>query len=321
MPAYPLVSVILLSYNRPALLRKALASVLQQSYPALQTIVVDNHSPATEEIVSLVSQQTDVELICNPTNLGFTGGMNRGLQAARGEYVCLTEDDIVLDKDYVRSLVEYHEILPGLALLSGLQLNEGSGTIRCSGGQVHLNGVYPLRIATDSGPGGADLQEPFATDFVTGSMMFGRRRMFQLLGGFRDEFFMYMEDVELCLRAKRCGLPILLVPQARAWHLDHVGAPPGEELEFHKAKNLIAVYLLHASGGDLARFCVRYGVGSLWRAVRSGQGRGAVQTWLGAWWWNLQALPRWLRERRRLQLLARRGSNGDAGSAPGAGLV
>ena len=103
----PSVSVVLLSYNRPALLAEALASIQAQTYRACEVTVVDNPSPASEEVARLVGRFPDLRLFRSPFNLGYAGGMNRGLELSSGEYTLITEDDIVLDRDCLRRLVEY----------------------------------------------------------------------------------------------------------------------------------------------------------------------------------------------------------------------
>jgi len=87
----PQVTVVVLSYNRPDLLEKALRS--------------------------------GVRLVANTTNRGFTGGMNQGLAEARGEYVYLTEDDIELARDCVATLVEYLSQHPEAALAGPVMWN------------------------------------------------------------------------------------------------------------------------------------------------------------------------------------------------------
>ena len=79
----PLVSVVVLSYNRPVALQRALVSVVHQTYPNLEVLVVDNLSVSSEEIARIVSRFPAIRLISHPCNLGFTGGMNSGIRAAR----------------------------------------------------------------------------------------------------------------------------------------------------------------------------------------------------------------------------------------------
>src|ERR1700749_2056826 len=142
----PTVSVIILSYDRPACLEQALASVLAQSYVSLEVLVVDNPSRASAEVERIVRRHARVRLLQNPINVGFAGGMNRGIEAASGEYVGLPEDDIVMDSDSVSRLVEYAEAQASTGLLAPLIFNRTAGTIRCAGGEFSLGGVYRKEI-------------------------------------------------------------------------------------------------------------------------------------------------------------------------------
>jgi len=293
-----LVSLIVLSYNRPGMLRKCLEGVTGQSYTPLEVIVVDNRSSASEEIRSIVAAHPRFRLIANDENLGFTGGMNTGIQAATGHYVCLTEDDIILHENYVARLVEFHEQRPEAGMLSGLQLNYHAGTVRCRGGSFQLDGVFKFTIAGSGQPFVADETQPFATEFVPGSMIFARTALLRQLGGFRPEFFMYFEDLELCARIRRKDLPIYLVPAAMAWHVEPEGNGSGTSLQYHRLKNFVTVYLLHARWSVLPEFFVRYGLLAWCRALLGDWSQLKALT--RAWLWNLWNLPRLLSDRRGL---------------------
>ena len=143
----PLVSVVILSYNRPSLLVSAIDSVLAQTYPELEVLVIDNRSPASAEVARLVHDKPRAKLIANPENLGFTGAMNQGLALARGQYVHLTEDDIVMEPTCLQHLVDHLEANQDVALVSGIMLNP-DGTIRCAGGTVEAR--FDLRCANSS---------------------------------------------------------------------------------------------------------------------------------------------------------------------------
>src|SRR5689334_5341404 len=110
------ITIVVLSHNRPQLLEKALRSIQQQTYPARDVIVVDNASPSSDRVRAVVAACGSVRLVANSTNLGFTGGMNQGLDEATGEYIYLTEDDIELEPDCIAELVGYLAAHPGTAL-------------------------------------------------------------------------------------------------------------------------------------------------------------------------------------------------------------
>ncbi len=300
----PTVSVIILSYNRPACLEQSLASVLAQSYTNLDVVVVDNPSRASADIERIVRSHPRVRLLQNLTNVGFAGGMNRGIAAASGEYVCLTEDDIVMDAESVRHLVAYAEAHASTGLLAPLIFNRAAGTIRCAGGEFNLGGVYRKEIHGAGAPDAGLFPQPFDVTYVAGSNIFARTDFLRRVGGFREEFFMYVEDVELCARVIKAGRRITVVPSARVYHIE-----PAEEtglaphLEFQKLKNFFALYLLHAPWRVLPEFFFRYAALGTLRAAL-GQG-GNAWTRLRALWWVLRR-ARSLRREGRLQAQSRR---------------
>src|SRR5438477_12583347 len=112
----PRLSIVVLSYNRPELLRKALQSIAAQTLTDREVLVVDNPSPNSARIHAVVAEFNGVRLLANVANAGFTGGMNQGLAEARGAYVYLTEDDIELESDCTARLVDYLEGHPDTAL-------------------------------------------------------------------------------------------------------------------------------------------------------------------------------------------------------------
>ncbi|MGH9147444.1 MAG: glycosyltransferase family 2 protein [Vicinamibacterales bacterium] len=296
----PLVSVVLLSYNRPQLLGRALETVLSQSWPNVELIVVDNRSAASDEIARLVERYPRARLLANPVNLGFTSGMNEGIAEARGQFVYLTEDDIEMEPDCLQVLVEYLAGHPDVGLAGPIMLNHHNGTVRCAGGHFELGTVYRMTIHGADAPFAAsNFPEPYSVTFLPGATMMTRLDLLRDLHGFRDEFFMYVEDIDLCARVLRRGLTIAVVPRARvSHHLPEPGVAP--TLEFHKVKNLSALYLMHAPLRVLPLFVFRYGMLGAIRALASGR----VGSHLRAWAWTFWNTPRLLTERRQFHASA-----------------
>lgn len=298
------VTVVVLSYNRPEQLAKCLDGLSHQTYSPLQIIVIDNRSLSSRKVAQVVERYPGFLLVQNACNVGFARGMNQGLGLAEGKYVCFTEDDIVLAANYIEELVHYHESLPYPALLGGLQLNYHTGTVRCSGGSCSLGRVYRSTIEGVDLPVDCVPTQPYPTQFLPGSMMFARTDMLRELKGFRSEFFMYFEDRELCLRLSRMGIPIILVPSARAWHIEPRSETVSEAIEFHKTKNFVSLYLLHAPWYVLPEFFLRYGVINTFRHVFTDP-RRSLRT-AKAWIWNIYQLPTLMKDRSRLRFKTRR---------------
>lgn len=305
--ALPLVSVVLLSHDRPGYLPPVLDSLKDQSYRNLELIVVDNRSRSSEEIARVVGGYEGVRLIQNSGNPGFTGGMNRGIAAATGDYVYCTVDDVILDKDCILHLAEYARQHPGEGLLTGILYDESGETIRCAGGEVSLGPIYQQKIYGAGEADAGQFREPFETQSLQGGMLFGELRFVRRLRGFREDFFMYSDSIELSARVLRLGHPLMVVPQAKAYVMDAPHAFTSEGIAFHKIKNLFALYLLHAPWRVLPEFYLRYGGINLLRAL--GSNRGMVWPMVKAWCWFLSKSPSLVRDRSRLARQARRGIN------------
>lgn len=295
--ASPTVSVVLLSYNRPNYLQQAVASILAQSYQNLELIVVDNPSAASSEIAKLIGTQRSVTLIRNSTNSGYAGGMNRGIENANGHFIYLTEDDIVLDKDCIQNLVEYVKENPSDGLISPLMYNKTEGTIRCAGGEFVLGAIYRRRTYGEGQRDVGQFTQPFNVTYIDGATMFAQADLFRRLGGFREEYFMYVECVEFCARVLKLGKNLVIIPQAKAYHFDPpVDANASPDFKFHRLKNLFSLYLLHAPARVLPEFFLRYALLNMLRAIvgRSGSLLATVKALL----WVMRRFPSLLKERK-----------------------
>lgn len=284
----------MLSYNRPAFLREALSSLRAQTHQPFEVTVVDNPNPASEEVARVVEEFPDFKLFRSRSNVGYAGGMNRGIELSEGVYTLITEDDIVLERDCVRRLLEHAEADTEAGLVGPLMYNKSEGTIRCAGGDFELGGVYRIkqygRGETDEG----QFASPFHVTHIDGAVMLARTDFWRALGGFREEFFMYGESVELCAKALKTGKRLTLVPRAKVYHFE---PPPGAnvspEFSFHRYKNLFALYLLHARARHLPEFFCRYAVLGLPRAAAD----GSLRPFVRALAWTARRAPSMLRER------------------------
>jgi GT2 family glycosyltransferase len=292
--ASPRLTIVVLSYNRPVLLERALRSIAAQTFRDPDILVIDNPSPESRRIREVVSGFPGVRLISNAWNSGFTGGMNQGLAEATGEYIYLTEDDIELDRECVATLVNYLERHPEVALAGPVMWNLETPTIRCAGGRFTLGSIYRMRLNAAGQRALADT-EPFETMYLPGAMIAARTSVLRELGGFHPDFFMYGEDVELCARTLKTGMKIAVVPAAQVHHHDPPDAPVSTLLNFHKQKNLAALYLLHAPARVLPMFVVRYVVADgLKRLLMNPR---TLPTWAKAWSWAARRSPRLLAQR------------------------
>jgi GT2 family glycosyltransferase len=303
------LTIVVLSYERAEALSRALASVVADAPENSQIIVVDNNSSRQEAIKAAIRPfQSRLQFIQNPVNIGFAGGMNTGLRLAKGEFTYFTEDDIVLEHGVLTQLVGALEGERGIGLVGPLMLNDQSGTIRFCGARLDIGaglGSIKFLSHTATSLGNA----PVETDFLPGASMLARTDLLRELGGFREDFFMYGEDVELCARVRLEGLRILMLPTARIRHIESAGSVTTNPLvSYHKLKNLFFLHVLHANTRDLPLFVIRYlkyltiGSSTLQWSTR----RRALRA-------SLENLPRLLSDRRHLR---RKMERHRLGSAP-----
>lgn len=214
-------SLIIVNYNTKEFFKNCLNSVFRHS-PAdeLEIIVVDNNSVdgGVEMIKSNYNQR--LKLIANKKNIGFGPANNQGAKAARGEFLFFLNSDTIIKKDIFTALKEIFSARPRLAIASP-RLLLPSGTP-----QPYAFGQFPslgkllwqkisARKSADLFLGDNDL---YAVDWVSGAAMVVRKNVFDQIGGFDENFFMYFEDIDLCWRAKQYGWQVAVCPKVFLIH-------------------------------------------------------------------------------------------------------
>lgn len=208
----PTVSAIIISYEPGSLLSKCVESLSTQSVH-MQVIVVDNGS--TDGSVSeLIEQFPHVEVVKPTRNLGFAGGANAGAAKALGRVLLFLNPDVELSPGCISELVEELEdptvgvAGPVLSVLAS-ESTEYGATIDPLG--------YPVPL----------LEPDSLPLYVPGCALATSRETFSRVGGFDERFFMFVEDVDYCLRVLLCGMDIRVRRGATATHIGGATAPGG----------------------------------------------------------------------------------------------
>jgi GT2 family glycosyltransferase len=199
-----LVTVIIVAFNS----ERALKGSLPRLARVRHLIVVDNaSSDGTRDCVRSLAPQA--ELIESPRNLGFGRANNLALERVRTPFALLLNPDCLFDEEAVLDLLRAAERYPDATLLSP-QLHAADGRP-----EVCYKNVYwrhhrhaPYREAD------GDL----CSDFLTGAALLLRMQSLRPLGFFDEWFFLYYEDDDLCLKVRRAGQSLVLVPGARMTH-------------------------------------------------------------------------------------------------------
>ncbi|MCX7634778.1 MAG: glycosyltransferase family 2 protein [Syntrophales bacterium] len=252
------VSIIIVSYNTADLLGPCLEAVLHQQGVNLEVLVVDNAS--TDDSAALVARQyPQVKLMVNAINRGFGAANNQALPLCQGRYILYLNPDTVMADACLAVAVSYMDNHPEVGL-AGLHILNPDGTDQPSIAYRYLN---QRRTRGEL----AGLPGKIAA--VLGAAMIARRDVVKAVEGFDEDFFLYGEDEDLCLRIRRRGYQIGFIPEARVIHFhgqSERGSQPTEVWR-KKYRAEMQFYRKHYDPETIARI-VRYeSWRTLWRMV------------------------------------------------------
>ncbi len=207
MSQRPALSVIIVSYRTPDILRDCLRSVREEAGLPCEVIVVDNASG--DGTVEMVRREfPEVVLIDSATNLGFSPANNLALERATGEHLLLLNPDTVVRRGALASWLEAHQARG--AGISGPHLLNIDGSLQVSAWKVPglMASLLELFYLHRWLGAGAYPRDHFDTDFqpafVSGAAMLFHRSVHERVGGLDPTMF-WMEDVDLCVRVRRMG--------------------------------------------------------------------------------------------------------------------
>ena len=216
---YPLHAIIL-NWNLPGDTIACVESLRASAPPGLEIVIVDNAS-ADDSLRRFRERLGDaVTVIANRANLGFAAGVNVGIRhalAAGARAVLLLNNDTLVAPAMLDRLVAAAGELPGADILGPvIYYHEPPGRIWRAADQEHRWLPIPTRL-----PDRAIVRagaRPFRADYVTACGVLIRREVFETIGLFDEQYFMYFEDADFCRRARRAGFGIWCVPAAHMWH-------------------------------------------------------------------------------------------------------
>ena len=292
MQSSPFVSVIILNYNGLRYLKQGmkdcLDAVLRTNYPNFEVIFVDNGS--TDGSVNFVREnfaKSEIRIIKNKDNMGWSEGFNAGIRASKGKYVALLSNDMIVDRDWLRPVIGLLESdqQVGLAgfkfLLYGhTNLINGVGHNLCLCGRANAIGANEV----DRGQYNTNIDN---FDFLGGAMVI-RRKTLQHVGLFDPGFKIYSEDVDLCFRIRKAGYKTVYVYDAVIWHKHSLTLrgmdPKGLFREYMINQNRIQFILIHFI---LRRILATFLIDAVWFVLLKPSSKMIL---LKAYLWNLRRI-------------------------------
>lgn len=201
----------------------------------IEIIVVENGSD--DGSFEALSKIKDIHLVANNKNLGFSGGMNSGIKYAlkrRTNYIIILNNDTIVDKNLVLNLAKSAKsadiVAPKIYFAPGFEFHKDrykkqdlGKVIWYAGGSIDWKNILGIHTGVDKVDKG-QFSKSKEIDFATGACMLIKKDVFGKIGYLDDKYFLYLEDMDFCVRAKKAGFKIKFNPDAILWHKNAISS-------------------------------------------------------------------------------------------------
>ena len=246
------LSVVILNWNGRRHLERYLPSVVAHTEGDAEVIVADNGS-TDDSLQWLRLNYPDVGVIRLDRNYGFAGGYNRALKEIKSEYVLLLNSDVEVTAGWWQPLVEVLDTESDVAAVAPKLLADMERTkfeyAGAAGGFIDYLG-YPFcrgRILSYVEEDGGQYNDRRDIFWASGAAMCCRREVFESLGGFDEDFFAHMEEIDLQWRMQLAGWRIVVEPKSVVYHLGGGTLPASSRKIFLNHRNNLAMLFKCAS--------------------------------------------------------------------------
>jgi GT2 family glycosyltransferase len=243
------VAIVVLNWKQPKLTLETIDSLLKIKAKSFdyQIFLIDNGSP--DDSVKIFNQKFSknkkIDVIETGANSGYVGGNNFGIKLAlkqNFDYVLLINNDVIVDSLFLENLIiaslnKYSIVGPKIYFAPGYEYHQDwyskkeiGNVIWSAGGQMDWNNIYGSNIGVDQVDHGQFNQINDQIDFLTGCCLLIKSEVFKKIGFLDEKFFMYLEDVDFCQKAKNEHIPMAYVPDSKIWHVNSGSSKSGGEL-------------------------------------------------------------------------------------------
>ena len=246
------LSVVILNWNGRRHLERYLPSVVAHTEGDAEVVVADNGS-TDDSLQWLRLNYPDVRVMRLDRNYGFAGGYNRALREVASEYVLLLNSDVEVTAGWWQPLVEVLDTESNVAAVAPKLLADMERTkfeyAGASGGFIDYLG-YPFcrgRILSNVEEDRGQYDNRRDIFWASGAAMCCRREVFESLGGFDEDFFAHMEEIDLQWRMQLAGWRIVVEPKSVVYHLGGGTLPASSRKIFLNHRNNLAMLFKCAS--------------------------------------------------------------------------
>ncbi len=283
IPHTSLLSIVIPNWNGARFLPTCLDALKRQKNASIEIIVVDNASEDDSKTV-IKSRYPDVQLIELSENRGFTGACNAGIQAARGAFIALLNNDTEADAGWAAAVLDAFSRHPEAGIVaSKMLLFDRRDHLHTAGDFFTVDGRAGNRGVWQRDEGQFDREE-YVFSACGGSSAY-RKAMLDQIGTLDDDFFFSLEDMDLAWRAQLAGWRCLYTPAAIVYHrLSATGG--GVTASYYDGRNLIYILVKDYPAALWRKYgwrVLRAQARLAWQALRAWRGEAARARLRGMW--------------------------------------
>lgn len=217
--ANKLLSVITVTYNNEDSILAYLESVEKNLPKNSEIIIVDNASNDTT--ASILENKKNIIFIKSDINLGFSKACNLAAQKASGEYLFFLNPDTKVTKESIEKLVDFYQSTPDAGIVAPKIFQDDDivqPSVRKFPSIFGALNEYYLGIKNSYEAYVPQDLVAIEVDTVVGAAMLIKKDLFEKIGGFDENYFMYYEDIDLCKKVHSLGLKVYYVPNLQIYH-------------------------------------------------------------------------------------------------------
>lgn len=254
------IAVIILNYNSLSDTLECLDSLRKStSKNELKIYVVDNNSIDGSQ--NTLKKLKNIEYIQNERNLGFSGGNNIAIKSAlkdNCDLIVLLNSDTIVSPNLLLNLASTSKRAdissPKIFFAKGHEFHKNrykqedlGKVIWYAGGEINWANIYGKHIGVDQ-VDSRKFNKEISTEYATGACIAIKKEVFEEIGLFDDKYFLYLEDMDFCIRAKKHGFKIKFDPNGHVWHKNakSVGGSGSEKQDYYFTKSRLVFAFKYA---------------------------------------------------------------------------
>ncbi len=306
----PIISVIIVNYNASRFLEACLVGIYKNHYPNFEVIVIDNGSTdeSVKNALEKFGKQKNFQIIVNQSNLGPALARNIGCQKAKGKYLAFLDNDTIPHPDWLVNLAEAMEKDPTVGSCQcKLVLVRDHKKLDYVGDYLSQFGFLIQKCKTEEIDDG-QYDEEFEILSAKSAGMGMRKDVFDKIGGFDPDYFIYVEETDLGWRIWLAGYRNIFVPRSIVYHEFGTTALTSPSLQsfnvkFHGTKNYIMTLIKNLEAANLIKILpihvfLWFGI-ACWLIFKKRDKNGLVV--MRGIIWNIVHLPQIIKKRRKVQ--------------------